>query len=40
MSLKRKFQYVYTISSAVIAAALVLGILLCKRNGHADQYPG
>lgn len=41
MSLKRKFQYVYTISSAVIAAALVLGILLSvKRNGHADQYPG
>lgn len=28
MSLKRKIQYVYTISSAVIASALVLGILL------------
>ena len=28
MSLKRKIQYVYTISSAVVAFALVLGILL------------
>ena len=32
MSLKRKFQYVYTISSAVIAAALVLGILLSVKG--------
>ena len=45
MSLKRKFQYVYTISSAVIAAALVLGILLSlmiimagvQNNGIFDE---
>ena len=28
MSLKRKFQYVYTISSALIEEALVLAIML------------
>ena len=32
MSLKRKIQYVYTISSAVIAVALVLGILLSTKG--------
>lgn len=37
MSLKRKFQYVYTISSAVIAAALVLGILLSKNTAHNEM---
>ena len=39
MSLKRKIQYVYTISSAVVAlCTCAWNITFHKRNEYADRY--